>query len=174
MVHVPIRADPTVVACGCCWCGNHAMCRRGLLVLEACHVQRGVSGVGSMPCAERGFLVLEACHVQKEGFSCCWFVLHHSGATGRVEVRSRHPGPNLCPAFLSSCSPSAPESVVVGPKGQLVMLDRYNQLWEATQEPQTGSWVLSPRPLVQLGPGRPLGYHFDHQGNLIICDSLKV
>lgn len=65
------------------------------------------------------------------------------------------------------------ESVVVGPHGQLVMLDRYNQLWEAKQDQGSGAWALSPKPLAQLGPGRPLGYHFDHDGNLIVCDSLK-
>lgn len=66
------------------------------------------------------------------------------------------------------------ESVVVGPHGQLVMLDRYNQLWEAKQDQASGDWAQSPKPLAQLGPGRPLGYHFDHDGNLIVCDSLKV
>lgn len=65
------------------------------------------------------------------------------------------------------------ESVVVGPQGQLVMLDRYNHLWEATQDPATKAWVLSAEPRARLGPGRPLGHHFDHQGNLIMCDSLK-
>lgn len=69
---------------------------------------------------------------------------------------------------------SAAESVVVGSQGQLVMLDRYNHLWEATQDAQTGQWLLSPEPRAKLGPGRPLGYHFDHEGNLIVCDSLKV
>lgn len=54
------------------------------------------------------------------------------------------------------------------------MLDRYNHLWEASQDGKTGQWVLSPEPLAKLGPGRPLGYHFDHEGNLIVCDSLKV
>ena len=68
----------------------------------------------------------------------------------------------------------AVESVVVGPQGQLVMLDRYNHLWEATQDPGTKAWVLSSEPRTRLGPGRPLGYHFDHQGDLIVCDSLKV
>ena len=64
--------------------------------------------------------------------------------------------------------------MVVGLQGQLVMLDRYNRLWEATQNPKTGEWVLSPEPRAKLGPGRPLGYHFDHHGDLIVCDSLKV
>lgn len=54
------------------------------------------------------------------------------------------------------------------------MLDRYNHLWEARKDGKTGQWVLSPEPLAKLGPGRPLGYHFDHDGNLIVCDSLKV
>lgn len=69
---------------------------------------------------------------------------------------------------------SSAESVVVGPQGQLVMLDRYNHLWEATQDSKTRQWVLSPEPRAKLGPGRPLGYHFDQAGNLIVCDSLKV
>lgn len=63
---------------------------------------------------------------------------------------------------------------MVGPQGQLVLLDRYNHLWEATQDPGTKAWVLSPDPKTRLGPGRPLGYHFDRHGNLIVCDSLKV
>eukprot|EP00775_Hariotina_reticulata_P009351 gene9351-9514_t len=54
-----------------------------------------------------------------------------------------------------------PESVVVGPAGQLVMLDRYNQLHEAWWMNQQG-WQLTAAPLAKLGPGRPLGYHFDH------------
>jgi hypothetical protein len=54
------------------------------------------------------------------------------------------------------------------------MLDRYNHLWEAQQDDSSGDWVLNPEPLAKLGPGRPLGYHFDHDGNLIVCDSLKV
>lgn len=65
------------------------------------------------------------------------------------------------------------ESVVVGPEGQLVMLDRYSHLWEARQDGKTGQWVLSPEPLAKLGPGRPLGYDFTDDGNLIVCDSLK-
>jgi hypothetical protein len=69
---------------------------------------------------------------------------------------------------------AAAESVIVGPDGQLVMLDRDNHLWEARQDIKTGQWVSSPEPLAKLGPGRPLGYDFDQEGNLIVCDSLKV
>jgi hypothetical protein len=54
------------------------------------------------------------------------------------------------------------------------MLDRYNSLWEAARDPASGEWVLAAQPRAKLGAGRPLGYHFDKQGNLIVCDSLKV
>jgi hypothetical protein len=77
-------------------------------------------------------------------------------------------------AFYRRTFLTAAESVAVGLEGQLVMLDRYNHLWEAKQDHSSGQWVLSPEPLAKLGPGRPLGYHFDHDGNLIVCDSLKV
>lgn len=30
------------------------------------------------------------------------------------------------------------------------------------------------QPVVQLGAGRPLGYHFDAEGHLVVADSLKV
>jgi hypothetical protein len=67
----------------------------------------------------------------------------------------------------------AAESVAVGPKpGQLALLDRYNRLWEAKQG--LNGWVLSELPAAYLGPGRPLGYHFDMEGNLIVCNSLQV
>lgn len=65
------------------------------------------------------------------------------------------------------------ESVAFGPAGQLVMLDRYNALHEAWPD-GTGGWALDPLPRVRLGPGRPLGYHFDGAGDLLVCDSLKV
>lgn len=81
---------------------------------------------------------------------------------------------HCCLHCCGSRTLSAAESVIVGPQGQLVMLDRYNHLWEASQDGKAGQWVLSPEPLAKLGPGRPLGYHFDHDGNLIVCDSLKV
>eukprot|EP00878_Enallax_costatus_P045952 GHUV01055495.1.p1 GENE.GHUV01055495.1~~GHUV01055495.1.p1 ORF type:complete len:182 (+),score=23.30 GHUV01055495.1:754-1299(+) len=67
------------------------------------------------------------------------------------------------------------ESVAVGPRGQLVMLDRYNHLYEAWPDTAApGGYKLNTQPLAKLGAGRPLGYHFDHEGNLIVCDSLKV
>lgn len=68
-----------------------------------------------------------------------------------------------------------PESVVVGPSGQLVMLDRTNclhQAWPDAAAP--GGWRLEAPALACLGPGRPLGYHFDAAGDLLVADSLKV
>jgi sugar lactone lactonase YvrE len=53
------------------------------------------------------------------------------------------------------------------------MLDKYAWVREALPQPD-GSYQLQPRPLAHLGPGRPLGAGFDADGNLIICDALKV
>eukprot|EP00878_Enallax_costatus_P006815 GHUV01007143.1.p1 GENE.GHUV01007143.1~~GHUV01007143.1.p1 ORF type:complete len:316 (+),score=46.82 GHUV01007143.1:490-1437(+) len=54
------------------------------------------------------------------------------------------------------------------------MLDRYNHLYEAWPDTAApGGYKLNTQPLAKLGAGRPLGYHFDHEGNLIVCDSLK-
>jgi hypothetical protein len=36
------------------------------------------------------------------------------------------------------------------------------------------SYVLNPKQIAHLGSGRPLGSHYDGEGNLIVCDSLKV
>jgi hypothetical protein len=38
----------------------------------------------------------------------------------------------------------------------------------------TISFVFSPEPVTHLGNGRPLGFHYDHEDNLVVCDSLKV
>jgi hypothetical protein len=37
-----------------------------------------------------------------------------------------------------------------------------------------GSYRLNPKPLAQLGPGRVLGSKLDADGNLVMCDVLKV
>lgn len=75
------------------------------------------------------------------------------------------------------------ESVTVAPDGRLVMVDKYNQVWQAhpqrhsgdtSDTPQQDQYQLEEAPLAQLGPGRPLGFHFDNEGNLIVADSLKV
>eukprot|EP00891_Asterochloris_glomerata_P003773 jgi/Astpho2/3773/e_gw1.00060.44.1_t len=57
------------------------------------------------------------------------------------------------------------------------MLDKFNTLWQA--QPAHNSTAGSSagfgelRALAYLGPGRPLGHHFDAQGDLIICNSLQ-
>jgi hypothetical protein len=66
------------------------------------------------------------------------------------------------------------ESVAVRPNGDLALLDKYGNLFEAVASSSSSSWQLQEQPLAQLGAGRPLGYHFDADGDLIICDSLKV
>lgn len=42
------------------------------------------------------------------------------------------------------------------------------------QRNDTISFVLNPEPITRLGTGRPLGFHYDAEQNLIVCDSLKV
>lgn len=84
----------------------------------------------------------------------------------------------------------------------MALLDRYGNLYEALMESGCGnargsstigddvassgsdgrnlqrndaiSFVLNPEPMARLGAGRPLGYHYDGEQNLIVCDSLKV
>lgn len=67
----------------------------------------------------------------------------------------------------------AAESVTVCPDGHLVMVDRYGAVRTAAQHPD-GRTVLDPKPLVHLGPGRPLGFAHDAYSNLVVCDALKV
>jgi hypothetical protein len=71
---------------------------------------------------------------------------------------------------------SAAESVAVRSNGDLALLDKYGNLYEAvaSSSSSSGSWQLQQQPLARLGAGRPLGYHFDADGDLVICDSLKV
>lgn len=64
------------------------------------------------------------------------------------------------------------ESVTVCPDGHLVMVDRYGAVRTAAQHPD-GRTVLDPKPLVHLGPGRPLGFAHDAYSNLVVCDALK-
>ncbi|KAF8061129.1 Apmap [Scenedesmus sp. PABB004] len=63
------------------------------------------------------------------------------------------------------------ESVAVAPGGGLALLDRYGRLLEAARAPGGGGYDLAPRPRAALGGGRPLGYHFDAAGDLLVCDS---
>ncbi|CAL5229353.1 g12664 [Coccomyxa viridis] len=62
------------------------------------------------------------------------------------------------------------ESVALARDGSLWMLDKYGYVWRAPEDGK-GSYALEKEPLAQLGPGRPLGFDFDKQGNLIVCNS---
>lgn len=56
------------------------------------------------------------------------------------------------------------ESVAVSQSGELYMLDRYGVVWKGSRG--------GPLQRVQhLGGGRPLGFHFDGVGNLLICNA---
>jgi hypothetical protein len=52
------------------------------------------------------------------------------------------------------------------------MLDKWGYVHIASKEGD--SYQLEPEPLCYVGPGRPLGFHHTPDGNLVICDSLKV
>ena len=63
-----------------------------------------------------------------------------------------------------------PESVFVGKDGNLVILDRYGNIYSAPSD-DTNS---SPKLIKYIGPGRPLGFHLISGTNtLVVCDSLK-
>lgn len=57
--------------------------------------------------------------------------------------------------------------------GSLLLPDKWGDVHVAHQLPH-GSYQLLPRPALQMGPGRVLGSKLDAQGNLIMCDVLKV
>lgn len=89
-------------------------------------------------------------------------------------------GPNLnCHAtmtltFLSArCCFKCAESVTVCPDGHLVMIDKYGAVRAAPKHPDS-STQLDPEPIAHLGPGRPLGFTFDAEENVVVCDALKV
>jgi len=65
------------------------------------------------------------------------------------------------------------ESVAVAPNGTLVMCDRAGFVWHAEKRKGSDEAAASsfspPRRVAHLGPGRPLGFHHDHDGNLLVC-----
>lgn len=64
--------------------------------------------------------------------------------------------------------------MTVDPKdGRLLLPDKWGDIHEARQL-SDGSYVLNPRPIAQLGPGRVLGSKLDAEGNLVMCDVLKA
>ena len=75
----------------------------------------------------------------------------------------------LCSRVCGTICVCFAESVAVGPSGDLFMLDRYGTVFRA--KPGPGAQLER---LAFLGPGRPLGFHFDKEGNLIICSAGTV
>lgn len=67
----------------------------------------------------------------------------------------------------------AAESVIVAPDGRAVMLNKFGGVFEAFEQ-SDGSFALNKTAKAWLGPGRPLGAGFDANGNIVICDALKV
>ena len=77
-------------------------------------------------------------------------------------------------AAAAAAAAAAPESVIVSPDGMATMLDKYGGVFEAAQNPDGSFSLVNPRPSAHLGPGRPLGAAFNAQGDLFVCDALKV
>jgi hypothetical protein len=68
----------------------------------------------------------------------------------------------------------AAETVAVeSATGRLLLPDKWGDVHEALPLAD-GSYHLNPKPLAQLGPGRVLGSKLDADGNLVMCDVLKV
>lgn len=61
----------------------------------------------------------------------------------------------------------------MSPDDIATMLDKYGAVHEAVEGPD-GTFSLNPTPRAWLGPGRPLGAGFNAQGDLYVCDALKV
>lgn len=56
--------------------------------------------------------------------------------------------------------------------GTLWMLDKWGHAWTAAPDASApGGYRLGPQPVAYLGPGRPLGFHFDAADGLVVCDS---
>ena len=61
------------------------------------------------------------------------------------------------------------ESVAVSPDGTLYMLDKFGNVLRAS-----GGSTSKPEFITHLGPGRPLGFHFNAKGDLFICNAGTV
>lgn len=66
------------------------------------------------------------------------------------------------------------ESVAISKDGSLFLLDKFGSVWRAPPDGKGGFFLETSTDVASLGPGRPLGAHFDSSGNLIICDALKA
>lgn len=72
------------------------------------------------------------------------------------------------------CARVLAETVIVEDgTSRLLLTDKFGDVHEALLL-ENGSYHLNPRPLAQLGPGRVLGNKLDANGNLVMCDVLKV
>ena len=69
------------------------------------------------------------------------------------------------------------------PNGTLVLLDKFGDMFlahprdvaaAAAAGARPSAYDLDPTPVVRLGAGRPLGFHLDTNGDVIVCDSVKV
>ena len=65
------------------------------------------------------------------------------------------------------------ESAAMASDGSLVLATREGGIWRASQKPG-GSFQLDAKPFAKATGGRPLGLHYDKNGNLIICNAGKV
>ncbi len=63
--------------------------------------------------------------------------------------------------------------MAVAKDGSLYMLDKFGYVWRAPAN-AAGGYDLEKEPLAHLGSGRPLGFHFDADGNLIVCNAGSV
>ncbi len=56
--------------------------------------------------------------------------------------------------------------------GNLIMCDKFGAVWKARPNKfAEGGYALEQRPIVQLSPGRPLGFRIDSNGDLLVCQA---
>ena len=65
--------------------------------------------------------------------------------------------------------PSTAESLAFAAEGSMYLLTRTGQILRASAGAEGAAPQLQPEAVAFIGGGRPLGAHFDAQGNLIIC-----
>ena len=53
------------------------------------------------------------------------------------------------------------------------MMDKWGFMHQASQGSDGAFW-LDKKPVTHLGPGRPLGFHHDKDGNVIIANAGHV
>jgi hypothetical protein len=103
----------------------------------------------------------------------CAAAVEQSFRTTSRPAQQRRPAPAPQSLSLPALCHST-ESVNVSPDGRLVMIDKYGAVRAAPKQPISNSTQLDPLPIAHLGPGRALGFTFDAEGNLVVCDALKV